>query len=164
MKPIDSCSHSQQPATWTTINLVHAPSNSWRSILILFCHLNAGLPSGLFPSGFPTKTLCTSSLSPTRATSHAHLILLGLKPRIIFGEDLGLQTVKLLEMQSSLSACYLVPHGSKYLPQDHIFKNPRPMFLPQHERPCFTLTQNEQSLYYNGLLVLYKSPVSEKSI
>ena len=30
---------------------------SWRSTVILSSHLNPGLPSRLFPSGFPTKTL-----------------------------------------------------------------------------------------------------------
>ena len=37
---------------------------SWRSILILSTHLCLGLPSGLFPSGFPTKTLYTPSPHP----------------------------------------------------------------------------------------------------
>ena len=35
------------------------PPTSWRSILILSSHLRLGLPNGLFPSGFPTRTLCT---------------------------------------------------------------------------------------------------------
>ena len=36
----------------------------WRSILILSAHLRRGLPSCLFPSGFPTKTLYTPSPHP----------------------------------------------------------------------------------------------------
>ena len=39
-------------------------ANSWRSILILFTHLQLGLPSCLFPSGFPTKNLYDPSAQP----------------------------------------------------------------------------------------------------
>ena len=35
-----------------------------KSILILSSHLRLSLPSGLFPSGFPTKTLYASLLFP----------------------------------------------------------------------------------------------------
>ena len=37
---------------------------SWRSTLILSTNLRLGLPSGLFPSGFPTKTPYTPSPPP----------------------------------------------------------------------------------------------------
>jgi len=46
-------------------NPVHAPHfTSWRFILILSINLRLGLPSGLFPSGFLTKILYATFLSP----------------------------------------------------------------------------------------------------
>ena len=67
---------------------VHIPHHtSCRSILTESSHLRLGLPSGLFPSGFPTKTLNTPLLSPKRVTFTAHLILLDFITRKILGEQ-----------------------------------------------------------------------------
>jgi len=67
---------------------VHTPPphpTSWRSILILSSHLCLGLPSVLFPSGFPTKTPYMPLLSFICTTWPVHLIL----PRLITRKTLG---------------------------------------------------------------------------
>ena len=53
------------PLSWSS--LIHSPpphTTFWTSILILSSHLRQGFPSGLFPSGFPTKTIYTPIHSP----------------------------------------------------------------------------------------------------
>ena len=71
----------------SSIQSVPPHPTSWRSILILFPHLCLGTPSGLFPLGFPTKTLYTPLPSPICTTCPTHLILLDFIIRKILGEE-----------------------------------------------------------------------------
>ena len=73
--------------SWASpIQSIYPHPTSWRSILILSTHLRLGLPSGPFPSGFPSKTPYTPFTSPIRATCPAHLILLDFITCTILGE------------------------------------------------------------------------------
>ena len=67
--------HKRPPPalSWASpILSIYPHPTSWRSILILSTHLRLGLSTGLFPSGFPTKTLYTPSPHPY--ASHAQPI------------------------------------------------------------------------------------------
>ena len=56
-------------------NPVHIPTSHLLEIHpnIIPTHLSLGLPSGLLPSGFPSKTLYTPLSSPIRATCPANI-------------------------------------------------------------------------------------------
>ena len=82
------------------------PPTSWRSILILSSHLCLGLPNGIFPSGFPTTTLCTPLPSPICATCPAHFILLDFTTRTILGK----------EYRSSFNASLVIYRNSINIP------------------------------------------------
>jgi hypothetical protein len=117
-EPEDSSPHSQQPATGPCPEPVesnpHPPKPiSLRSILTPSSHLCLGFPSGLFPSGFPTKTLYTFLSSPMRVTCPVHLIRLDLTCLMI-----------------SPFPRHLIPLRSKYSSQNPVLKHPQSMLFP----------------------------------
>ena len=89
--------------------------------------------------GDPHQNLYTPLLSPILATFHAHLILLDMITRIIFGEQYT-------SLSSSLCS-FLHSPVTLSLVGTNILKHPQPMFLPQCKQSNFTHIQNYICVY-----------------
>ena len=98
--------------TWASpIQSTSPHPTSWRYILILFTHLRLGLPSGLFPSGFPIKTLYAPSPHPYAPHAQPISFFSILSPAQYW---VRVQIIQLFVMQSPPFPRYLVPSRSKY--------------------------------------------------
>ena len=116
MEPEGSLRHSKVPANcsypkpaWSSPCPPHP--TSWRFILTLYAHLRLVLTRGLFPSVFPTKTLCTPLPSPIRATCPDHLIILDCITQNILGEEYrSLSSSLCIFLHSSVTSSLLGPN------------------------------------------------------
>jgi len=122
------------------LDLVHTPTPHFLKIhLNIIHHLRIGLPSGLLPSGFPTKILYTPLLSPIRSTCPTHLILDFITRVIIIIIIIGFRDYKYTQWCSRIcefcSYLLLSPWLDTVSGDEHIFTD---VFAPSNHQslPC----------------------------
>jgi hypothetical protein len=91
-------------------------------------------------SGFPAKTLSPPHTCYMPRPSHSS------RCNHPYNIGWGVQIMKHLIMKFSLPSCYLVPLGPNILLTPY-FQTPQPTFLPQCQRPSFTLIKNIRQNY-----------------
>jgi len=133
---------------------VHTPTSHFLKIHLIIIHLRLGLSSGLFHSGFPTKTLYSPLLSPLRATCPAHLII-DFITRTILGEEYRSLSSSLCSFLHSPVTSFLL--GPNIILITLFWNSLQPTFLPQCERPSFTPVHNNSQNYSCVYLILCRS-------
>ena len=110
-----------------------------------------GLPSGLFPSGFPTNTLYTPS--PHTYAPHTQPISFF---SILSPAQYWVRSTNHLAPRYGISSIPPLPRPSpvQYSPQHLVLKRPQLPFLPQCQRPSFTPIQNDRQIYSSVYLNL----------
>ena len=121
----------------------HTPISHFLKInLNIILHLWLRLPSGLFLSGFLTKTLYPNPVYASPLPSMRYMLRPSHSSRF---DNIwwAVQIIKFLIMQFSPFHCYFVPPRPKYSPQHPILEHPQPTFLPQ------SLVTMHSLIFYN---------------
>jgi hypothetical protein len=129
----------------SSIQSIHPHPTSWRSILMLRSHLCLGLTSGLFPSGFPTETVCNSPLAHTR-----YMPLPSHSSRFVHPNNIGWGVQ--ISLRSFLHSPVTSFRLGRIIPISTLFSN---TLLPQCEWPSFTPIQNNKQNCSSVYLSLY---------
>ena len=100
-----------------------------RYFLILSWHLWLCLPNGLFPSGFPTKSLYAPLPICVTYRNQSHSSWFD-QPNNV---RCGVKITKLIIIQSSPVPYYLISLTPNYIPQCPILEHPQPVYFPKCE-------------------------------
>ena len=126
--------------SWASpIQSIYPHPTSWRST-----HLCLGLPSGLLPSGFPTKTLYTPS--PYPYAPHAQPISFF---SILSPAQYWVRSTNHLAPRYAISSIPPLPLPSsvQIFSSTPCSQHPQLPFPPQCQRPSFTPIQNNRQNY-----------------